>query len=119
MAKKSAQTLDDRETEAKSTVAMTVRAGELIELAEDVLLLIFRNSGPGVAHVDADVIAAMAAAHHHAALSGVAHGVRDQVQQDSFEQDCVAPHPSAARHDAQRQSLFSRGLGKGPLGSIE
>ena len=94
-------------------------ARQLVELAEDALALVLRNAGSAVAHVDAQLLAAAAAADHHAAPLRVAHRVGHEVEQDPLEQDRIARHPGVAADHAQAQPLLARGIGEGGLDALE
>ncbi len=112
MSEELAQAVDDRESEAEPGAAIRLPAPELVELAENVPLLILRNAGSAIPYVDAQPIAAVAAADHNTAVRRVPHRVGYQVQHDSFEQNEIAAHPGAARYHPQAQPLLTRGLGK-------
>src|SRR5579871_1398757 len=79
-----------------------------IELAENVLLLIRWNAGPGIPNLDAQLVAAASAAYQYAAARCVTDGVLDQIADDLCEHNGVASDPRVARHDVQRQILFAR-----------
>src|ERR1044072_2893939 len=106
MAEQPAQPVNDRQPESQPAAAIPLRASDLVELAEDLLLLAFRNAWPAVEHVDAHPAAASPAPDQHPASGGVAHCIGHQVEQDAFEQNEVAANPGAARHNAKGQLLF-------------
>jgi len=70
---KAAQAIHDGEAEAEPGPARSGTA-DLIEFAEDVLPLIFRDADAAVPHFDLQRFAAAAAADHDAAALGIATG---------------------------------------------
>src|SRR5688572_20167591 len=112
MVEEAAQAFDDRESKAKPAAAIRLRSRQLNELTEYVPLLFRRDAGSAVADVNAQLAAAAAAANHDPTVHRVAHGVRQQIEQNAFKENEIAPDRSAARHHTQPQPLFARGLGE-------
>ena len=119
VAEEFAEPVDDGEAETEPAAAVRPRARQPVELAENAPPLVLGNAGAGIADVDAQLIAAAAAADHDAALFRVAHGVGDKVEQDALQQDRVARHPGVARDNAQAEPLLARRVGEGGLDAIE
>src|SRR5882762_3596873 len=117
MAEQIAQAIDDGETKAEA--AMGVAPREPIEFAKNVSPLVLWNSGTGIPHLDAHGFAAPATADDHAADGRVADGIGDQVEQDTLQEDRIAAHPRAARHQPERQFPFARRRREGALDSLE
>src|SRR5215510_14086209 len=78
------------------------RCAKAIELAEDVLLLVLRNPRSGIPNFDTQVGTPLAATDDHATNAGVAHRIRNQIENDALQQDEVAAYPGAAGNDPQR-----------------
>ena len=79
VAKQAAEPVDDGEAKAEPFPAIRIGTRELVELAEDALTLVLADAGAGIAHIDAQLIAAAAAADHHAASLRIAYGIGDEV----------------------------------------
>src|SRR6266853_2928783 len=108
MAEQGAQAVHDGEAEAET--ALGIASGEAVEFAEDIAPLVFGNSRPAVPDFDVNRIAAPSATHDDAAGAGVANRIGYEIDDDSLQQDRVAAHPGAARHQLERQSVLVRRL---------
>src|SRR5262249_32641255 len=106
MIKEPAQPIDDGKTEPHGAALSPFRFGNLIELVEDFLLLMLRNSGAAVPYLDVQPAAATTAADDNPSARRVAHRVGHDIEQDAFQQNNVAPYPGAARHHSQSQALL-------------
>src|SRR5215475_11716111 len=98
MVEQLAQPVNNGEPETKTGT----RCGKSIELAEDVLLLVLRNSRSGVPNLDAQIDTPVAATNDHAAPAGIAYRIRNQIENDALQQDEVAAYPGTAGNNAQR-----------------
>src|SRR5467141_3353977 len=86
-----------------------------MEFLEYRLQLSRGNAYPGVPHLDAQLVAAPAAAEQDLAPFGIFYGVRKQVAERLLEQARIAAHVQAARDHAPTE-LLRRGV-VGELGS--
>src|SRR5208282_3594721 len=102
------QALHDGETEAEALTALARRIVELMELLENRLKLFFGNADPGIPDLDAQLVAAPPAAEQDLTLTGVFHGVREQVADHMLEQAWIAAHAEAARDDAPAEPMRCR-----------
>ena len=104
---KTAEAIDDGKPEAETGAPVAIRLAQPIELAEYLVVLIGRNADAGVPHLDAQLIAALAAADQHAAAARIAQRVLNQVENDLLQQNEVAP-TQASLGNARNESFFSR-----------
>src|SRR6266446_7017515 len=102
MVEQPTQPVNNGEPKPKAGAAVATRCTKAIELAEDVLLLILRNPTSGIPNLDTQVDAPFAATDDHAATAGIAHCIRNQIENDALQQDEVAAYPGAAENDPQR-----------------
>ncbi len=89
---------------------VALRIGDLIELFEDALVFLGRNTNTRIAHLDiaARPTPGAAIADPDRAFLGIAHGVREQVAQYAFEQHRIVMHDHRGRCDPQRQAFGRR-----------
>jgi hypothetical protein len=106
MVEQPAQTVDDRKPKAETAMTLLIGTGKPIELAKYCLSLIVRNAGTAVPYFEAQKVSAPPAADRDPAAHGISERIGHQVQENSLEQNRVAAHPRAARHDPQRQPSF-------------
>src|SRR5499426_1156637 len=94
--------LGNGEPQAGAALGLGVGAVDLVELLEDARLVLLRNAGSGVGHMDGEV--AVASGSGDAYLPGVREldGIADKVEQDLGEALLVA--------HANRQALGNLGL---------
>src|SRR5262245_28801076 len=108
MAQETTKALDNGQSQAKATSAFVIRIRAPIELAEDIFLLLFGNSGTAIPDFDAQRRVSGTTANDDAAVGGVTDRVGDEVQQNPFQQDEVTAYRRPAWHDPQRQTLLMR-----------
>src|SRR4029077_412476 len=101
----------DGKAEAEAAIAFARQIVELMELLENRSELPFRNAGTGVPNLDAQRVAAPAAAQQHLAVSGVFHGVRQQIPQHLLEQALIAAHEETAGDDTPVEAVRRRMIG--------
>src|SRR5262245_25856917 len=119
MAEEPAKPVDNGEAEPQAAVPVSLRSGELNELAEDILSVSLGNAGTAIPYLDTQHFTAAAASDDHSAMQRIAYGVGYQIEQDPLEQQSVAPHPRVTSHDAQTQALFPRRLLKCRLDFVQ
>src|SRR5919201_5350631 len=102
MVEQPTQPVNNGKPQPEARGPLGARCAKAIELAEDVLLLILRNPSSGIPNFDTQVDASFAATDNHAATAGVAHCIRNQIENDALQQDEIAAYPSAAGNDPQR-----------------
>ena len=113
------QTPHDREPEAQTARAVTVRIADLIELLEHPLLFGRRDANAGIPHLDEPmpwcrgcIAAAPAAAQQHAAAARVFHRVAEQIAHDALDQQRIArrtqPLQRGRQAQPQPQALVAR-----------
>ena len=90
MIEQSRQPLDDRQSQAQAFAPVPLRILELVKLAEDLGMALRRNPPAGVPDLDAYRFAPAPASEHYTAPVGVAHGVCQEVADDSGEERRVA-----------------------------
>ena len=73
-----------------------------MELVEDIEVLVLRNAGAGVAHVDSQLATTPAAADDQSASRRIIHRIGHQIQENPLEQVGIAAYPRTASHDPQR-----------------
>ncbi len=115
MAQEIAYALHDGKTQAETAVALAGWVVELMEFLEDRLQLSRGNAYAGVPHLDAQLVAASAAAEQDLAPFGIFYGVRQQVAERLLEQTRIAAHVQAARDHAPTELLRRSMVGE--LGS--
>src|SRR5437868_13810082 len=106
MIQQSAQAVDDGEAQSQSVALPAPDRFDLIEFAEDVALLILRNTDSAVADVDAQAVSGAPAADDDTAGRCVTDRVGDKIEQDAFEQNGIAENTEPARQHAQVESLL-------------
>src|SRR5262245_7631470 len=119
MVQETTKALDNGQSQAKATLAFTIRIRAPIELAENVFPLLFGNSEPAIPDFDAQRRVSETAANNDAAVGGVADRIGDEVQQNPFQQDEVAAYRCPAWHDPQGQALLMRRPRKRRLYSVQ
>src|SRR5215831_20766609 len=117
MAEQSAQAVHDSEAEAET--ALGIASSEAVEFAEDIAPLVVGNSRPAVPDFDMHHVTAPSATHDDAAGGGVADRIGYEIDDDSLQQDRVASHPGAARHQLERQPLLVRRFPERALDPVE
>src|SRR6202035_2478453 len=88
--------------------ALASRVVKLMEFLEDRLQLSRGNAYPGVPHLDAQLVAAPAAAEQDLAPLGIFDRVRKQVAERLLEQARIAAHVQATRDRAPTELLRRR-----------
>jgi hypothetical protein len=101
---------DDGEAEPESETAVARRIADLVELAEDRLLVFLRDADAAVAHFEQDLRTAAARGDEDAALARVANGVGDEIAEQAMQQQLVADDDERRRAKAQRNVLLRGGL---------
>ncbi len=86
------------------TEALAIAAVATVEFLEHHGLLLRRDAGAAVMHADRQCLAVPANAQQHAATTGVADGIGQEVLQHPAQQQRVAVHPRAGRHMAELQA---------------
>src|SRR5262249_24651686 len=119
MVEQPAQPVNNGEPETEAGTTVVTWCAKAIEFAEDVLLLVLRNSRSGIPNLDMQIDAPLAATDEHAATASIAYRIRNQIENDALQQDEVAAHPRGVRNNAQRKSFFPRGSREGRFDSVE
>ena len=89
MIEKPAKAGNDGKSKAQSAPSL-LRATELMELVEDTDVLVLRNAGAAVAHVDSQLTTTPAAADDQSATRRIIHRVGRQIQENPLKQDGIA-----------------------------
>ncbi len=76
-----------------------------MEFLEDGAALGLRNADAGVVHLDAQLVAAAAAADQHVTLGRVFDRVRDQVLQQPPQQAAIGADSATGRHEDEIQAF--------------
>ncbi len=98
--------LDDGQSQAQTLAPVTLRILQLRELPENLLVAIPGNAPAAVPDLDANAVAAAAAAQHHAAPVCVADCIGQEIPDDPREQRGVAADVDGRLHHDQRQPLL-------------
>ncbi len=106
MAEQARGAVDDGQAQAGA--ALLAAAIETAELLEDFQALVLGDARTAVPHFDAQRSPSAAAAEQHAAATGVAHCVGQEVLQDAAQQGLVAAHHGGGVDAAQLQALGLR-----------
>ena len=104
MAEDAGDALDDRQAEAEAG-RLPRALLEPVKLVEHRALLMRRNADAGVVDVDAQTVAAAAAADQHAPRAGVLDGVRHEVLHEAAQQAPVRPHGERGAHEIEGDAL--------------
>src|SRR6202035_4119948 len=116
MTEQAAEAIDDGKPEAETGAPVAIWFAQAIELAEYLVVLVGRNADAGVPHLDAQLIAALAAADQHAAAARIAQRIVNQVENNLLQQDEIAAHPGVAGQRPERELFLPRRPGEGRLG---
>ena len=101
MVEQPAKTVDDRQSQAKSSALTWRRRAHLVEFSEDVSILVFGEADAAVPHLYAHALPATAATDDDATMGCIPYCVRHKVEQDPLEQNGVAADPGTALRDVQ------------------
>ncbi len=103
MIKGPAKTIDNRQAKTKPLNIGGFRALKTVEFAEDDFKLVFGDARSAVPDFEFQLVPAHTAADHRTACAGIAHGVGDEVLQDTTKQATVTTHPKIAFMDLEAQ----------------
>ena len=115
MAQQIADPLHDGKTQAKTAAALARGVVELTKFLEDRFQLCRGDAYTRVPHLDAQPVAASAAAKQHLSPFGIFHRVRKEVAEHLLQQAWIAAHVEPARDHAPTELLRYSVVGK--LGS--
>src|SRR6202012_5777506 len=93
------QSVHDRESEAEPLARIAIDSFQLRELAENLAMLLHRNTMAAIPHLDPDGVAVAAAAEDDTTAVGVADCVGHQVAYDPLEQLRIAANEDGCLHD--------------------
>src|SRR4029077_20333526 len=99
VAQQVADALHDRQTEPETATAFARGVVELMKLLEDRGQLARWNADARVPNLDAEIVAAPAAAEQNLAPRGVFHGVRQQIAQCLLDEMGIASDRQPASDD--------------------
>src|SRR5262249_51227195 len=102
MIEQGAQALYNGEAETQADLIGFRGVGEPVEFAENLAPLVFRDAGPAVSYLNAQLCAPVTATDDDAAHVCIADRVRNKIEDVAPQQQRNAAHPRAARHQPQR-----------------
>src|SRR3569833_2514881 len=102
------EAFDDRETAPQAFAAIALRVIEMPTLLKNIPMLVFRDTPPGIPHLNPDTTSAAARTKHNFAAVGVAHRVGDKVAHNTFEKNGVTSYKKGVRRNPERKLYLTR-----------
>jgi hypothetical protein len=85
MIQQTAEPIDDGKAEAEPGAPLGLRDSQLVVLAKNIVLLLFRNTGTAIADVYAQPLTPVAAADCDASALRLTHRIGHKIQQDPLQ----------------------------------